>query len=186
MANDAGKIVVGANGSVSVADIGSPAPTDSTTALNVAFLDFGFVSEAGVQVTPGQTIVPIMAWQSAYPVRKIVSQRSLQLDFTMREFNARSIPFAFGGGILSEQIGNKFKYLPPEPEVTDPRSLSVDWRDGTRHYRLYIPNGQVTNLAQFSLSRTAPAELPVQFEANGDGINPTWILFSDDMGLEGS
>src|SRR6266576_7111074 len=101
MANDASKIVVGANGSISVAAIGATAPTNATTSLAVAFEELGFVSENGVQVTPGQTVVPIMAWQSAYPVRKIVSQRTLELDFVLREFNVESIPFAFGGGTLS-------------------------------------------------------------------------------------
>ena len=195
MANDAGKIVVGANGTVYVAGTGATAPTDATTSLNAKephdagandYVELGFVSENGVGVTPSQTVTPIMAWQSAYSVRKIITARGLELDFILREFNAESIPFAFGGGSLIEQPGEKFVYTPPEAQETDARTLVVDWADGDRHYRLYVPNGQVTDLSQFTLSRTAPAELPVKFELNHFGTGSPWTLFSDDEGLEGS
>jgi len=193
--NDADRIVVGANGTVFVAGIDAVAPTDATTPISSVaphdagpndYVELGFVSENGVQVTPSQVIAPIMAWQSAYPVRQIVTSRGLELDFVLREFNAESIPFAFGGGTLLEQVGEKFVYTPPEPQDLDRRTLVVDWQDGTRDYRLYIPNGQVTDLAQFTLSRTAPAELPIKFVLNHFGSGAPWTLFSDDEGLEGS
>lgn len=197
MSNDAGKIVVGANGTVYVGAATATAPTNATTALpqpaypnaqtSTQWVDLGFVSENGVAVTPSQSIAPIMAWQSAYPVRQIITNRGLELDFVLREFNAVSLPFAFGGGDLVEVADTgKFSYTPPTPEETDPRSLCVDWADGTRHYRLYVPNGQVTDLAQFTLSRTNPAELPVKFVLNHFGTGAPWTLYSDDAGLEGS
>jgi hypothetical protein len=193
--NDASRIVVGANGTVFVSDTSATAPTDATTDLMPVaphdagagdWVELGFVSENGVQIIPSQTIAPIMAWQSSYSVRKIVTARGLELDFVLREFNAETIPFAFGGGMLEEAAGEKFTYTPPEPQEIDLRSLVVDWADGDRDYRLYIPNGQVTDLAQFTLSRTAPAELPIKFELNHSGSGAPWKLFSDDAGLEGS
>ena len=193
--NDAGRIVVGANGTVYVSDTSATAPTDATTSLSAVaphdagagdWVELGFVSENGVQVIPSQVVQPIMAWQSAYPVRKIITSRGLELDFILREFNAESIPFAFGGGTIVEAVGEKFTYTPPAPQDTDPRSLVVDWADGTRDYRLYIPNGQVTDLAQFTLSRVAPAELPIKFDLNHFGSGAPWTLFTDDLRLEGS
>lgn len=193
--NDASRIVVAGNGTVYVAGTGATAPTDATTTLSAvtphaasanSYVELGFVSENGVQVSPSQSATPIMAWQSAFPVRKIIASRGLELDFVLREFNAESIPFAFGGGSLTEYAGEKWIYVPPDPEDTDPRTLVVDWADGTRKYRLYVPNGQVTDLAQFTLSRTAPAELPIKFELNHSGTGSPWTLFSNDEGLEGS
>lgn len=182
MPNSASKVVVGANGTVSVAAVGTAAPTNSTTALNALFKSLGFLSEDGVQVAPGQTINPIMAWQSAYAIRKIVASRTLELNFTLREFDLDTIPFAFGGGTLAWSAGAA-TYTPPAPEVIDTRALVVDWLDGTRHYRLYVPNGQVTDLSAFTLNRGAPAELPIKFELNSDGVTTPWTIFSDDIGL---
>jgi hypothetical protein len=193
--NDASRIVVGADGNVFVGTTSATAPTDATTSLNPApphdagptdWVQLGFVSENGVQVTPSQTVTPIMAWQSAYSVRRIITARGLELDFILREFNAESIPFAFGGGSLVEAVGEKFTYTPPTPSEIDERSMCVDWADGSRAYRLYVPLGQVTDLSQFTLSRTAPAELPVKFALNHSGSGAPWTLFSDDTGLEGS
>jgi hypothetical protein len=198
MTKNAKSIVVGANGEVYVADVDAAVlapPTDAATPLNTGtWTEVGFVSEGGVQVTPGQTITPIMAWQSAYPVRKIVTARSLELDFAMREFNLETIPFAFGGGSLTEPHKGQFRFVPPQPEETDPRAMVIQWRDQRSagnlvHYRLYVPNGQVTTLSAFTVSRTAPAELPVKFELNFDGISNggnAWSLFSDDNEIEGS
>lgn len=197
MANDAGKIVVGANGTIYVGATTATAPTNATSALpqpaypnaqtSAQYVELGFVTENGVTVTPSQVSTPIMAWQSAFSVRQIITSRGLELDFVLREFNAISLPFAFGGGTLAEVADTGvFSYVPPEPEETDPRSLVVDWADGTRHYRLYVPNGQVTDLSGFSVSRTAPAELPVKFVLNHFGVGAPWTLFSDDAGLEGS
>jgi len=197
-ANDADRIVVGANGTVYVGETTATAPTDADTALVTAapdeatsteYVELGFVSENGVTVTPTQSITPIMAWQSAYSVRQIVTSRGLELDFVLREFSAVSIPFAFGGGSLVE-VGpgdtNNYKYTPPEPQEIDTRSLVVDWADGTRLYRLYVPNGQITDLSAFTVSRTAPAELPIKFVLNHSGTGAPWTLFSNDVGLEGS
>lgn len=180
MANTAGKIVVGANGTISVAPLLTAAPTTSIIALNAAFKPLGFISEDGVQVAPGQTINPIMAWQTPYPVRKIVAGRTLELSFTLREFDLDTLPFAFGGGTLVWSAGNA-TYTPPAAEAIDARSLVVDWLDGARHYRLYVPNGQVTDLSAFSLNRGAPAELPVKFELNSDGVSTPWTILSDDI-----
>jgi hypothetical protein len=182
MSNHASKIVVGANGTVYVAPVGTAAPTDATTALNVGFLALGYVSENGVTITPSQTVTPIMAWQSVYAVRKIITARGLEFDYVLREFNAETLPLAFGGGVIST-IAGKTTYTPPSPQTVDVRAMVVDWQDGTRNYRVYVPNGQVTDIGAFTVSRTAPAELSVKFELNDDGTGQPWRLFSDDPGL---
>ena len=183
MANDAGKIVVGANGAVYVAAVGATGPTDATTTLNASWVELGYVSENGVQVTPSQAVTPIMAWQSAYPIRRIVTTRDLVLDFVLREFNESSLPLAMGGGTLTEVSAGVFTFTPPDAGDVDFRAMVVDWNDDTRDYRLYIPNGQVLDLGAFSLSRTAPAELPIKFGLNAAGSTTPWTLFSDDGGL---
>lgn len=182
MANDSDKIIVGANGTVYVAVTTTAAPTGVRSALAGGFKAVGFVSENGVMVSPSQQITPIMAWQSAYPVRKIVTSRGLELDFVLREFNAETLPFAFGGGSITGSH-SAYTYTPPDPETLDVRSLIVDWQDGTKDFRLYVPNGQVTDLAAFTLSRTAPAELPIKFELNHSGVGEPWTLFSNDNAL---
>jgi hypothetical protein len=181
MANNANKIIVGANGTVFVGPTTATAPTDATSGLS-GFTELGFVAETGVTITPSQTVTDIMAWQSLYTVRKIITARGLELTFTLREFNLESIPFAFGGGAMHDS-GGVVKYTPPAAGAIDNRSLVVDWQDGNNHFRLYVPTGMVTDLSGFTVSRTAPAELPVKFGLNYSGSGDVWALFSDDSGL---
>lgn len=194
MANDSSRILVGGNGTIYTGPITCAAPTSAVSALataepNVAtstdYVEVGFVSESGVTVTPSQAVQPIMAWQSTYPVRKIITSRGLELEFKLREFNAASIPLAFGGGTMTD-TGPLWTYVPPGPEDLDVRSMIIDWQDGIKNYRLYVPNGQIMDLSGFSVSRTAPTELGVKFSLNHDGVGDAWTLFSNDTGLVGS
>jgi len=182
MTNAAGKVIVGANGTVYVAPVGTAAPTTAAAALNVAFKELGYLTENGVTVTPSQGQTPIMAWQTAYKIRTLVTERGLVLDFVLREFNVQSLPFAFGGGALAF-AGGEYKYTPPTPEQTDPRALVLDFLDGVKKYRLYVPNGQVEDLSGFSVSRSAPAELPVKFSLNYSGSGDPWNIFTTDLGI---
>lgn len=182
MANAAGKIVVGASGTVYVAPVGTTAPTNATTALNAAFKELGYVSEDGVTVTPEQSFSPVMAWQTAYKVRTLVTARGLTLEFVLREFNLQSLPFAFGGGTLTFATG-EYKYTPPSAEATDPRALVLEFLDGAKKYRLYVPNGQVEDLQGFSVSRGAPAQLPVKYTLNYSGVGDPWNIFTTDLGV---
>jgi len=195
--NDAGRIVVGANGTVYVSDITATAPTDATTDLGAVaphdavagdWVELGFVAENGVVVTPSQAVTPVMVWQSSYPARKIITSRGLELDFILRELsNPVALVFAMGGGsVVEAPQGGAFTFTPPLAQAVDLRSLCLDWQDGTRLFRLYIPNGQVVDLAAFTLSRTAPAELPVKFQLNHSGTGAPYNIFSNDAGLEGS
>lgn len=178
--NNADKIIVGASGTIYVAPVGTAFPVSADDTLAVGWEAVGFVAEDGVTVTPTQTVTPIKAWQSPYPVRKIVTERTLELDFKMREFNDETLPFAFGGGQIVIS-GTDAQYTPPGPEESDPRALIVEWHDGSKHFRLHVPNGQVTNLAAFTLSRTAPAELPVKYDVNYAGTDPyPWTILSSD------
>ena len=180
MGNNANWVVVGANGSVWVASTGAPAPTDATTALNAAFSELGFISEEGATFTEGKEITDINAWQSFYPIRKLVTARTVEVSFALREFNRRAVQFALGGTVSGTAPG-PYSYVPPAPDALSAKALVLNWADGSKNYRLYIPTGIVTEAVETNLSRTAAADLPVTFAAMdpGGGSN-IYTLFTND------
>lgn len=184
MAVDASEILVGANGSIHVAPTGSTLPSDSTTALDAAFVDLGYVNENGAAITDSKTMQSIMVWQSFYPARRIVTARDFTVTFALSQWNGDTLPLAFGGGSITEPdptgAPGEYKFTPPDPETNDERALVLEWQDGTKNYRLVVPVGQVTDAVNTSLVRTDNAELPITFAVNGsDGSDP-YNFYTDD------
>jgi len=179
MGNNATWVVVGSNGSVWAAPVGTAAPTNATTALNAAFVEMGFVSEEGATFTEGKDITDINAWQSFFPIRKMVTGRTVEVSFALREFNRRAVEFALGGTVTGTAPG-PYSYNPPAPEAVVTKAFVLNWADGSKNYRLYIPQGLVTEAVETTLSRTAAADLPVTFSALDPGSGSIYTLFTND------
>lgn len=163
MAQDSAEVVVGGNGKVYVAAAGTAVPTDFT-ALPAAWINVGYVSEDGVTFRGDAEIEDINAWQSFYPIRKLVTSRSATIEFIMRQWNGETLKLAFGGGSVVTS-GGTTTYAPPQPSVNDERAMVVEWLDGSETYRLVIPRGRVDGEVETNIVRTSAADLPVSFAA---------------------
>ena len=177
---NAAQVVVGANGDVYVADTTATAPTNATSAPAAGFLKLGFVSEDGATFTEGKDVTDINAWQSFYPIRRLVTGRSVQVSFALREFSKRNVQFALGGTVTGDEGVGPYTYVPPAPEALGEKSLILDWADGSKKYRLYIPKGIVSEAVEISLTRTASSDLPVTFAASDPGGGAIYTLFTTD------
>lgn len=183
MANAADQVVVGANGNVWVAAPATAAPTDSDTALAAGWVNLGFISEDGATFTEGKSVTDIGAWQSFYPIRRIITDRTVAVHFSLRQWSQPTVEFALGGQVSTNGAG-EFKYEPPSPELFDERSLVLEWLDGTKNYRLYIPTGIVSESVETHFVRTSAADLPVTFAAADPGAGlKVYTIFTDDASM---
>lgn len=181
MAN-ADSIVVAANGTVYVAPVGSTQPTNPTSAPAAAWLDLGYVSEDGATFSESKDIEDVLAWQSFYPVRKLITGKEATLAFALREWDERSIPLAFGGGTISQPSAGVWRYEPPLPGTLDLRAMMIDWQDGSKNYRLIIPRGLVVEAVETNLTRSAAADLPITFSAiPSSTADDAYILLTDSI-----
>lgn len=180
--NSSTEVVVGANGKIYVAPAGTTGPTsiDDIATLDPAFIEVGFISEDGATVTDAKTVENIGAWQSFYPIRRIVTAREFTVAFAMRQWNDVNVKFAFGGGTVTLQAGIGWKYTPPDPSTLDERSMVLWWADGAKEFLLYIPRGITTADTESVLTRNAAADLPITFSALSDGSAAAYSLFTND------
>lgn len=179
MANEADDIVVGASGSVNFAPVGTAGPTDLVTALNVAFVDAGYLTEEGVTFDPSVDITEIPAWQSQYAVRRFVASRSFDITFTMLQMSKANFIFAMGGGDIATATG-VHTYTPPTASDVDERALVVAWQDGSKNYRFHTPRGMVSDLATIQLQRTDASGLDVTFSVLASDAVASFTILSDD------
>jgi hypothetical protein len=189
MSLDASEVVVGANGRVLVAPADSATFPEDMSSMGAEWVEVGYVSEDGVTFTAGQEIEDIMAWQSFYAIRKVVTGKTVSVEFAMRQWNEDTVVFAFGGGEVTRAAGVA-TYVPAEPGDLDERAVCVEWEDGADTYRLVLPRGIVTGEVSSNVTRSAAADLPVSFEITPDGLpdgsnietNP-WYLLTDADGF---
>ena len=185
MAKDTDEIVIGANGTVRVAPVGTSIPTTAGASFAGGWIDLGYTSEDGVTVTDSKDIEDIPVWQLFYPARRIVTSRDFTVAFVLRQWSTETVSLAFGGGDFTWVGAGQYKYEPPSPEMIDERSLAVDWQDGDKNYRLIIPKGMVTENVETNIVRTGAADLPITFGVIGtDDAGAPWTLLTDDPAFE--
>lgn len=188
MARNPDQIVVGASGDVYVAPTATAAPTDPITTLPGAWIKLGLITENGIEQTPSTESNDIMAWQSFYPVRSVVTSRGFTIGFGLLQWSRTTFPFAMGGGTVTtvpEDAGPPVvpafhKYVPPAPQNRDERSMVVEWQDGTKNYRLVIPRGEVSDLGTSNLVKSDASALPVTFKVLGGDVGDPWYLLTND------
>ena len=180
---EANDLVVAANGQVFVGPTTATLPTDETSTLDSEFIGLGYLTDAGVTVSPSMSVESVQPWQSFYSIREIVTARELTVGMELLQFNADTTVLAFGGGTVTEESPGSFKMVPPSPEFVDKRSVVIDWQDGDKDYRLVVPTAMVSEGGEFTLSRTAPATLAVTLKALGVANEDPFVLYTNDPGF---
>lgn len=188
-ANAAGQTLIGSSGTVYVGAYASvTAPTAERSSLDTDLFELGFISEDGVKFRDSKEIGSLRAWQTPYDVRRFVTGREFEIEFALEQWNWNTLPFALGGGALTEPTPGHYKYTAPDADDIDERAIVVDWIDynGTtaRNYRLFCPRGIITAPVEVTLKRDEGAMFPLTYGAIFDGTNPAFTIFTDDAAFE--
>ena len=96
MPQSAGAVVVGVTGDIYTGALGTTLPTDTDTALNVAFTAVGYISEDGIVTSTSTDINDIKAWQNGTVVRKVQTSHDYTLKFSMLETNEKALTVYYG------------------------------------------------------------------------------------------
>lgn len=185
MATTPENILVGSGGSIHIAPVGTTLPTTIAGSLNAAFVDLGYISEDGISLASAADVTDIAAFQSLLPVRKVVTGRTFDLSFTVREWTAEGVIFAFGGGDVTESAG-VYTFTPPaDTDALYERALIASWSDGDKNYRLVIPRGVVSEGVETTIARGAASDLPITFSVLAvDEATAGYYLITDDPAME--
>ncbi|MPZ66167.1 MAG: hypothetical protein GEU83_11850 [Pseudonocardiaceae bacterium] len=153
MALDSSNVNVAVTGAVSYAPVGTAAPTDANTVLPATtWRDVGYLSSDGITETRDRSTNNVVAWQNAEVVRTVVTESSISVSFTMIESNPNSLELFYGTAV--DDTDGSVTIDPGE--TGGRRAIVVDYVDGDRYMRLFLPQAEVTEVGESSLTSGDP------------------------------
>lgn len=162
MALDSDNVRVAVTGAVYVAPTGTSAPTTSSSALDAAFVDLGYVSADGITENIDRTTNQIRAWQNGSLVREVTSEGTYSVDMTFIETNEAVLELYYG----TTNSSGEFNI---DPTSTGGRqSFVIDVVDGSSVERIYIPAGEITSVGTRTLASGEAVGYQVTITAYAD------------------
>jgi hypothetical protein len=128
------------------APLGTTAPTDATTSLNAAFLDHGWVLDEGFTDSPKRTIKKFYGFGGQL-IRTTQQRYEETWMLTLCESNINVLKTVFGDANVTQTTSGHRKTTINHASAPLPQSSFVmDYIDGQKTKRIYIPLGQVTEI----------------------------------------
>lgn len=148
---DASKVRVAAMGKIYHAPLLTPLPVDTTTALNVAFKEVGYISDEGLSADPEESTSDIRAWGGDL-VRRMITEYGETYGFTMLETNVDSVAAYFGNGTATAWEGK---------QIVIRKSWVFHITDGAAVRRIVLPDAEVTDRGAITYATTDAIAYPV-------------------------
>lgn len=164
---DSSDVRVASDGRIYVGNVGVAAPAFGIAPATADWSDLGYASEDGVSLSPSLDTDEINAWQSAVPVRRIVTGSSLEIGFTLLQSNTVNLGLFFNATIVEEGVAPNQTYRLDIPIAPTPleRALLIEWKDGTETFRLYVPKAALSETGEATLARGDAVGLEMTFTA---------------------
>lgn len=171
------------SGAVYQAAIGSTAPTDAKTALDSAFVASGYVGPDGLSMSISKSYTDILDWSQSQ-VRRALSSYTGRISLSIMQIDEQSAKMMFGADNVTHTAatltaGDQVKIsigsnMPPR------MAFCFNMKDGDARVRVYIPNGQVTEMGDISFVPNAAHMFPVTIDSYDDGTGHSIYVFYDD------
>lgn len=153
-------ILIAAGFTINTAPVGTAIPADIDAALDPAFTEVGYTTDDGAVFTRTPSVNPITMHQSFEPVRYVVASIESTLAFTLGQWDADTLPLAFGGGEWTS-TANGWQFDPAEPGTIDERVVVADAVDGDTKWRIILRRVMQTGASSSTLTKSGAAGLAV-------------------------
>jgi len=187
MAGDATQIVVAGTGTISVAPYGTALPDGAVSvleSLDAAFVDLGYTTEDGVALTDGVAVEEVMAWQSSYPVRRLVSAYTGAVKFGVLQWSKDIFEQVLAGVVTEVVADTVHKFTPTRDGVVAEKSIVVDFIDGVEEYRWVFPKVGLAADIEIPLVRTAASVIPTEWGVIGGDPLGAWYMLTGDTNFD--
>lgn len=172
---DAGNILVATTGVVSVGPTNAVGPATAVDTLDPLFVEMGYISEDGADVSVNNRFEEKSSWTSLWPDGFYLAESQLTVSCSLLQVNKSTVEFVHEATTTTN--GTEWKVNPAAAGTNLQRSLVLDWQDGIDYWRMYIPMGVVVSAGESTVSRQGATMLPFVFGAIGP--SPYFIFWND-------
>lgn len=184
MATNASNILAGVGaGGVSATSLAwfgpttATAPANSTSPLNT-FYDAGYVATTGLTVGDAVSSNPINAFGTLPPVRILITGETITFHVTFLESSTTALE-VYNRLVIGSLVPSSgaFSISTNANQGRQLYSSAFDMVDGTNHLRAYVPNCEVTDKDDLSISAGQPVQYGVTLTAypNAAGLTVKWF-----------
>jgi hypothetical protein len=175
MALDASNAEVAVTGAVMVGDLDATAPT-SVDGATTGFTDLGYISEDGVTESHDESTDKIKGWQNGAVVRTVNTDGSLTFQFTLLETTTAGVELAYETTVTSGA------YVINLGQTREHKSFLITTIDGDELEKVYIADGQVTEVGDVVRVNTGIKAYPITIEAFADATYGQAKVWSTRLG----
>lgn len=188
MAVNSSNVFVGApdqatTGAILSAPVGTTLPTDTSTSLNVAFADSGYIGEDGLTLTPERSTTSIRDWSRA-EVRRVLDEFSAELAWEHLELSADSLANYFGEDNVTVTAATVSTGTRTASVLNAADMPELSWvfqiKDGDRRIRIVVPRGQVSAQGEITFVSNDAVKLPVTLACLPDDSGNNVYIYTDD------
>ncbi|MFK0057997.1 hypothetical protein ACIQTN_02010 [Streptomyces werraensis] len=188
MANNSANVLAGkplATGGVLVAPTGTAAPTDATTALNASFKALGYVGEDGLTEAAERSTDKIKAWGGDV-VKVVQTDYAVTYSFTLIEtLNADVLKTVYGADNVTTTAATAstgtLHAVKLNSETLPRQAFVFEVKDGDARIRIYVPQGQITEVGEVTYSDEDLVAYEVTVEAFRDAdLDANALKYIDD------
>lgn len=180
MSQDADNVHIAVSGTLSTAPKGSAAPTDSTTALDVAYTDLGWIDENGVTESHADETTDIKGNDGSV-IRRVITGSSMTLKAVLLENKSAVVELYYKGSTVALAGAGPDHKIDIKMAQADVRAFVFDTIDGTTHERIYVPQGEVTDRGDIVYAANGtPVGFEVTITAYPDNNKVLATKFSDN------
>lgn len=155
-------------GAVFSAVLGTTLPTDTTTALDAAFANLGFISEDGVTNSNSPTCEDVKAWGGDV-VLSTQTEKKDEWKFKLIEANNINVlKVIYGADNVTGSLADGLKVVANSNEVAATCwCIDTILKNGTKK-RIVIPNGKITSVGDIVYKDNAPIGYEITINAVPD------------------
>lgn len=152
-------------------------PADAAAAVPTGMVAVGFVSEDGVTESVSRNVEKVKAW-GGHTVRTVQQDYETTYSFSFLQFKNGDVLKAVYGADNVTGTDGTFT-VKKNAKVLERRSWLFEMEDGDTKIRLFVPNGQITEVGDVSYNHQNAIMLEVTIEAFPDENGDTAFLFTD-------
>jgi hypothetical protein len=168
---DPGEVQVGTpNGpGIYLAPVGTPFPADTSAPWEAPWHILGYLSEDGPTVGQSTDSTAITPWQSAVPLREVITGRSITLQFVLWQLNETTIALYFDVDPATPGADGSVKTIIRSDSPQHLYAVGIDSADAERVLRIGFFRASLTDAGDMEIARGAAVPLDCTLSALDDG-----------------